>query len=192
MGANLWGANLSGADLSRANLSCANLSCANLSGADLSGADLWGANQSGAVGLNPHRVCDLALLLAQPGAIRLYKLVTHELKSPMRRESAITYAVGTTIEVTQANTDPTVECGAGVNVATLPWCLRNFSEAQRGNNPGRILIVEFTAADIACIPTATDGKVRLHRCTVVGEVDLVPIFALDAPAKPTEAPSDVA
>jgi hypothetical protein len=36
----------------------------------------------------------------------------------------------------------------------------------------RILIVEFTAKDIACIPITTDGKFRLHRCKVVGEKDL--------------------
>ena len=147
------------------------------------------ADLSRAVGLNPHRVCDLALLLAQPGPIRLYKLVTHDLKSPIQhdRTRVVKYEIGAIVEVRNANTDPTVDCGAGVNVATLPWCLRNFGEAQRGDNPGRILIVEFTAADIACIPTATDGKVRLHRCTVVGEIDLAPIFALDAPPKPETA-----
>jgi len=32
--------------------------------------------------------------------------------------------------------------------------------------------VEFTAADIAAIPTATDGKFRLFRCRVVEELDL--------------------
>ena len=55
---------------------------------------------------------------------------------------------------------------AGTIVATLDWVLREYQ-------PGyRVLIVEFTAADIACIPTATDGKFRLHRCTVVGEKDV--------------------
>jgi hypothetical protein len=39
----------------------------------------------------------------------------------------------------------------------------------------KILTVEFTAKDIAAIPTATDGKFRLRRCKVTGEVDLVKI-----------------
>jgi hypothetical protein len=38
-----------------------------------------------------------------------------------------------------------------------------------------ILIVEFTAKDIAAIPIATDGKFRVHRCKVVGEKDLIEI-----------------
>lgn len=36
----------------------------------------------------------------------------------------------------------------------------------------RILVVEFTAADIAAIPVASDGKFRVHRCTVVAEKSL--------------------
>jgi hypothetical protein len=35
-----------------------------------------------------------------------------------------------------------------------------------------VLLVEFTAADIACIPTGTDGKFRLRKFTVVGEKDI--------------------
>ena len=45
----------------------------------------------------------------------------------------------------------------------------------------KILVVEFTAADIACIPYASDGKFRLHRCSVVGEKDLAAIGVVDAP-----------
>lgn len=36
----------------------------------------------------------------------------------------------------------------------------------------KILIAEFTAKDIAAIPTATDGKFRVFRCKIVGEKDL--------------------
>ena len=43
----------------------------------------------------------------------------------------------------------------------------------------RILVVEFTAKDIAVIPTASDGKFRLHRCTVVGEKDLKEIGLIE-------------
>jgi hypothetical protein len=44
----------------------------------------------------------------------------------------------------------------------------------------RILIAEFTAADIAAIPTATNGKFRVHRCRIVGEKDLVEIGLVEA------------
>jgi len=56
----------------------------------------------------------------------------------------------------------------------LDWCMREFCEGFR------ILIVEFTAANIAAIPTATNGKFRLRKCTVVGEMDLVKIGLVDA------------
>jgi uncharacterized protein YjbI with pentapeptide repeats len=164
-GAYLSSADLSGANLSRANLSGANLSGADLSGANLSGANLSGAYLSGAVGIVRERAIDLLMLLDQPGLIRAYKLVTAESDSPLS-DTKLRYEVGATMEVANANTDPAEPCGVGIHVATLPWVLHQWK-------PGhRVLLVEFTAADIACIPTATDGKFRLHRCTVVGEKDV--------------------
>ena len=165
-GAYLSGANLIGANLYGANLYGANLSRANLSGADLSGANLSGANLSGAKGIVPALSTPLLMLLDQPGKIRAYKLVDAKLKSPIQSSGKLTYKIGATIKVDDANTDPTEHCAAGVNVATLDWCLREWKEGYR------VLIVEFTAADIAVIPTATDGKFRLFRCDVVGEKDI--------------------
>ena len=173
-GADLSWANLSGADLSRANLSWAtlsgaNLSRANLSGADLSRADLsWadlsGADLSGATSILAERVNDLLMLLDQPGAIRAYKLVNAQGEGPF--SGGIVYRQGESVEVADANTDATVACAAGINVATLPWAIREWQ-------PGyRILVVEFSAADIAAIPIG-GGKFRLKKCTVVGEKDLV-------------------
>jgi len=164
-GAYLSGANLSGANLSGANLSSANLSGAYLSSANLSGANLSRANLSSAVGIVRERAIDLLMLLDQPGLIRAYKLVTAQSDSPLS-DTKLRYEVGATMEVANANTDPAEPCGVGIHVATLPWVLHQWK-------PGhRVLLVEFTAADIACIPTATDGKFRLHRCTVVGEKDV--------------------
>jgi hypothetical protein len=140
---------------------------ADLSGADLSGANLSGAYLSGAVGINPLRCTPILLLLDQPGPIRLYKLVTADGVGPYN--GGITYEVGGSYEVANANTDAGEQCAAGINVATLDWCMREWEPGRR------ILVVEFRAEDIACVPTATDGKVRLHRCTVVGEKDLVEI-----------------
>ena len=167
--ADLCGANLSGANLSGANLSGANLYGANLSGANLYGANLSGANLYGAKGITPERITDLLILLDQPGRIRAYKLVTADGMGPFN--GGITYKVGESYEVKNASADATVQCAAGINVATLPWCLREWRTGYR------IFIVEFEAKDIACIPTGTDGKFRLHRCTVVGEKDVSTLTA---------------
>jgi hypothetical protein len=173
-GANLYRANLYGADLSRADLYGANLSGANLSGADLSRADLSGADLSGAnlsradlsraKNVSAERCTPLLMLYDQPGPQVAYKMVTSEGYGPWNKWRK--YEVGETYEVTKANTDVHEQCGAGVNVATLDWCLKNWQDGYR------VLLVEFTAADIACIPTATDGMFRLHRCKVVGEKDI--------------------
>ena len=165
--ADLSGANLSGADLSGANLSGANLSGADLSGADLSGADLSLADLSRAKGCNPYRVTPLLVLLDQPGPIRAYKLVTAAGVGPFN--GGITYAIGEESSVSEANTDTTLQCGAGINLATLDWCMREWREGYR------ILVAEFFASDIAAIPVATDGKFRVRKCRIVGEKDLVEI-----------------
>ena len=165
--ADLSGADLSSADLSDAYLRDADLSGADLSGADLSGANLRGADLSGAdlsraTGIAPERCTDLLMLLDQVGKIRAYKLTRADGSGPTY--PGLTYAVGETVEAADANTDPDDHCGAGVNLATLPWCLSQWQ-------PGyRIFVCEFTRADIAAIPTATDGKFRTHRCKVVREI----------------------
>ena len=163
-GANLRGADLRGADLRDANLRDANLRGANLRGADLRGADLRGANLRDAKGINPYICTPQLTMLDQPGKQRAYKLVNSKGEGPTY--GGVKYEVGHSVKTGDANTDPTVHCGAGINVADISWCCRDW-------RPGyRILIVEFTAKDIACIPTATDGKFRLHKCKVIGEVDL--------------------
>jgi len=177
-GANLSGANLSGAYLVSANLSGANLSGANLSGAYLSGADLSGADLSGAdlFGANLvsanlcgvkrlHRdlVTPLRILLDQPGAIHAYKLVTRDGVGPFN--GGITYEIGGEYSVgeEEINTDETIACGAGINLCTLDWALRNWQDGFR------VFIAEFQAEDICAIPIATDGKFRVRKCRIVGE-----------------------
>ena len=147
---------------SRANLSDAYLRDANLSGANLSDAYLSRAYFSRATGIAPERCTDLLMLLDQVGKIRAYKLTKPDGSGPTYR--GLTYEVGKTVKAADANTDPDNQCGAGVNLATLPWCLSQW-------RPGyRIFVCEFTRADIAAIPTATDGKFRTHRCKVVREI----------------------
>ena len=170
-GADLRDANLSGADLRAANLSGADLSGAYLSGANLSDADLSDAYLSGAdlrdaKGLVPERCNDLLILLEQPGKIRAYKLVNERGEGP--QFGGLKYELGATLEVPDADIDPQVQYSRGINVATLPWCLKNWQ-------PGyRVMVVEFTKKDVAAIPVG-DGKFRLHRCRVVAEkvLDLV-------------------
>ena len=149
---------------SGADLSGANLSGANLFGAYLSRANLYGANLSGAKGVNKFTVTPLLMLNDQPGRIRAYKLVNSVGVGIYR--SGINYVIGKTISVAECNDDDTIQCGAGINLATLDWCIREWRESYR------ILIAEFTAKDIAAIPIATDGKFRVRKCKIVGEKDL--------------------
>jgi hypothetical protein len=130
-----------------------------------------GADLGGALGIEAWRVSPLMMLLDQTGPIRAYKLVDAEGQSPMQSTEKLTYTVGRAYEVADANTNPTVDCGAGINVATMDWCLREY------NAGWRVMVVEFTAADIACVPIASDGKFRLHRCTVVGEKDITALVS---------------
>ena len=162
--ANLYRANLSRANLYGANLYGANLSRANLYRADLSGADLSRADLSGAKGLHPARCTELLMLLDQPGKIRAYKLVDEHGEGPFN--GGIIYEIGQTYKVKDADTDPDSHCGSGINLATLPWCLNEWRKGYR------VLVCEFKAKDIACIPTATDGKFRVYRCKVIRELDV--------------------
>ena len=151
----------------RANLRNADLRNANLIGASLSGASLRNANLRGANGITPERVSPLHLYRYQlPGAeLVAFKLVDANSEGPFN--GGVVYRPGELVSVGNANTDPLQGCAAGINVATLDWCLREWRETYR------ILRVAFTTDDIAAIPVATDGKFRLHRCRVVDEMDLV-------------------
>jgi len=148
-GANLYGANLYGANLFRANLFRAYLFR----------ADLYEAS-----GVNPYRCTPLLVLLDQPGKIRAYKLVNGNSEGPYN--GGIIYKIGGTYTVSDADMQIDVKCGAGINLATMDWCMNNWQKGYR------ILIAEFTAKDIAAIPTATDGKFRVSKCKIVGEKDL--------------------
>jgi len=167
-GANLRGANLRDADLRDADLRDANLRDADLRDANLRGAVLTGADLMYAKGLNPNRLSPLWMLREQPGRIRAYKIVDAFGEGIYARAGGhipIVYAVGESYAVEGADTDETHDCGAGLHVATLDWCLRAWREGYR------ILVVEFEAADIAAIPIASDGKFRVRRLTVVRELD---------------------
>jgi len=170
--ANLRSADLRSANLRFADLRFADLGSANLGFADLRFADLRSANLGSAKGLQPERSNELLLLREQVGKIRAYKLVTADLKSPIHSENPITYEIGSTVQA-EADTNEARDCGAGINLATLPWCLNEHREGHR------ILVCEFTAKDIAAIPNA-DGKFRVHKAKVVKELDLTEMFEREA------------
>ena len=168
--ANLTGADLTGANLAGANLTRANLTRANLTGTYLAGANLTGANLTRANGINPYLCQPLYILRDQPGKIRAYKIVTANGEGIYARHNGYTpfnYDASSVFSEPNANTDPDEECGAGIHLATLDWCMREWREGYR------ILVMEFTAKDIACIPTLGGGKFRVYRCKRVGEKDLV-------------------
>jgi hypothetical protein len=159
-------ADLSRADLSRANLSGANLSRANLYGADLYRADLTGADLSGAKHHVPERTTALAALPymtgVSAGCIAAFKLVNH--KGEGHVNGGIKYPLGEVVEEPHANCDPGTQCGAGLNIADLPWVLREYVEGCR------VLLVEHRPEDIAAIPYGTDGKYRVKRLKVLRDI----------------------
>jgi hypothetical protein len=173
--ADLYGADLSGANLYGADLSGANLYGANLSGANLSGADLYGANLSGANNICKYLTSPMYMLFDQVGDIRAYKLVTQGGKGP--HYPTITYNVGETLTEPNFCGDEKECCAAGINLASLDWCLHAWQ-------PGyRILIASFKRKhgddDNICVPIGSDGKFRVRSCKIVSEVDLVKIGFLN-------------
>ncbi len=162
--ANLSGANLSGANLRGAYLSGAYLSGADLSGANLSGANLRGANLSGAKGINKYLTTPMYMLLDQTNPIRAYKVVNSS--NTGIYNPGIIYEIDKQIEVDKWNSNEIDSCGAGINLASLDWCLREWQEGYK------ILLCEFTREDIVCIPIGSDGKFRVKKCTPIKELDL--------------------
>ena len=110
---------------------------ADLRSADLHDADLYGADLGGAKGVTKYQTTPLLLLRDQPGPIRAYKLVTEDGIGPFK--GGIIYEIGKEFSVADANTDEMEQCGAGINLTTLDWCLKEFRAGYR------ILVAEFTA-----------------------------------------------
>ena len=116
------------------------------------------------------------MLKDQVGKIRAYKLVKADGLGPFN--GGITYEQGKSYEVKDASTDENEQCAKGIHLATLPWCMREWKKGYR------ILIAEFTAKDIACIPIGNEGKFRVYRCKIVGEKDLVEIGLVEQEKQP--------
>jgi hypothetical protein len=193
-GADLYGANLYRADLTGAYLTGAYLTGANLYRADLTGAYLTGANLyradlteaalTGAKGHIPERTTALAALPymtgVSAGCIAAFKLVNH--KGEGHVNGGIKYPVGEVVEEPNANCDPGTQYGAGLNIADLPWVLREYVEGDR------VLLVEHRPEDIAAIPYGTDGKYRVKRLKVLRDItDELRANGVFGPAETVEA-----
>jgi hypothetical protein len=168
--ANLYGANLTRANLTAANLTEANLTEANLTAANLYAANLYGANLTAAnltranlTRANLTVFPDLFLLRLQPpdSKLRAWKFVRADGGSPMQ-DNRIIYAKGESYSVKDGNVDERIQCAAGLNVATLPWCL-----GESNKDDDCIIEVEFLAKDILAIPFGTDGKFRVSKLKVI-------------------------
>ena len=84
-----------------------------------------------------------------------------DLTSPINGSTK--YEVGGCVEEINCNTSELEDCGAGLNVATLEWCIKN-------NNQGDSAVyveVEFKPEDIVSIPFQSDGKFRVRKLKVV-------------------------
>jgi hypothetical protein len=162
--ADLHSADLRHANLHSADLRHANLRYADLRYADLRSADLCSADLRSVKGISKQITTPLYGILDQIGKIRAYKLVNKNNEGIYN--GGIQYLKGKTVKEPNADIDEQNQCGAGINLATLDWCIRGWKEGFK------ILICEFTKKDIACIPIGSDGKFRVYKCRVVGEKKL--------------------
>ena len=108
---------------------------------------------------------DLIRLKDHDGMVRAYKYTDENAQSPTQSPK-ITYTIGKTVKVKDANEDPTNGCAAGINLATLDWVASYVGKA--GN---RVFAVEFDSDDLAAIPDCMSGKFRVKECFVVEELD---------------------
>ena len=150
-------ANLHSADLHSADLRYADLHSADLRYADLRYADLQSAKNliKSYQGL-------LSILKNQKNKLIAYKYLNGNI-SPYQD---FKYEIGKTYEVKEFDTDEFNECGKGLNVATLEWCLKdtNFSLDKT------YIEIEFDPKDIVAIPYFTDGKFRVKKLKVIKKV----------------------
>jgi len=151
----------SSADLRFANLRSADLSSANLRSADLSFANLSFADLRSAKNLNKYWATDLSLLSLQKNRLTAYKYLTKDMYSPVQSVGKIKYEVGKEYEE-KVDKDRLEDCGAGLNIASLEWCLRETA----GNiKDFKFIEVSFDPKDLI-VPYFSDGKFRVSKLKV--------------------------
>jgi hypothetical protein len=158
--ANLQRANLQGANLQRADLQGAYLQGSDLQEADLQRANLREAYLQGAKGIKQIYQSSLSILNHQKNPLRAFKFLDKDMTSPIQN-TKIKYEVGKTYK-SKINKNKLEECGEGLNVATLEWCLR-----ESGGDLGKKYIeVEFDPKDVI-VPYFSDGKFRVKKLKVI-------------------------
>ena len=138
---------------------------ANLTGADLTRANLTWADLVGAKGeipfLTPYTLNDYIKeykIRKEGDYIYVYKGVTDDLKSPLQTSSPITYEIGATIKVDQANPDYWIDCGHGINLCPSVETAKKYGR--------KIIEVKVHIGDIVVIPQE-HNKFRVKKCEVV-------------------------
>jgi len=159
---NLTGSDLRNSDLSSSDLSYSNLTDSNLRGSDLRGSNLTDSNLRGSD--LSYSIFDEPIYLSE-----LYNLKLLPPKTKLRMWKWLRYGktyyknakyeVGKTYTEKDYSTDEFAECGEGLNVSTLTWCLRE----SKGYGNVELLEVEFLVSDIVAIPYWTDGKFRVKK-----------------------------
>jgi hypothetical protein len=133
---------------------------ADLRGADLRGADLQGADLRGAKGVKQIYQSSLSILNYQKNLLRAFKFLHEDMTSPIRG-IRIKYEVGKTYQ-SRINKNKLEECGEGLNIATLEWCLRESGQ----DLDKKYIEVEFNPKDII-VPYFSDGKFRVSKLKVI-------------------------
>ena len=161
--ANLQGANLQGAYLQGADLQGADLQGADLQGADLQSANLQGANLSNSKGLKTAKEY-LSQFEKNKSGIFVYKAIGDTTKRApeywkIEPKSFLEEVV---------NPDRFIECGCGVNFATLDWVKKTYSN--KLVDIWQCLILWEDMADVV-VPFGTDGKARCARLQLIKIVE---------------------
>ena len=143
-----------------ANLGEANLWGANLWEANLREANLWGANLGEAKNIFNIYKSDLSILKFQKGKLRAFKYLNGT-TSPYQNN--MEYKVGKIYTEKKCDKNEFVLCGAGLNVATLDWCLKDTD----CDLDKTYIEVEFDVKNIVAIPYNSDGKFRVRKLKVI-------------------------
>ena len=169
-GANLQGTNFQGANLRDADLWGAYLRDANLQGANLSGADLQEANLSGVVGL-----LNASEWLKVHFQIVDAKCLVYKAMGDTRFSSSAptTWEIAPGAELTEVvNPCRTVDCGCGVNFATLDWLRGEYAEEIASGDVSiwRAELDLCKNAGEIVVPYSTDGKARCAHLKLLEEL----------------------
>ena len=157
----LWLAGKSGGE--QADLSSADLSSADLSSANLSSADLRYAKLTDTILADINWLAYIGIVPNKSGMAYAYKMTKANGEGPFN--AGIDYTKSVNFSVPKRNTDVSEQCGEGINLATLAWCLNNFKDKTY-----RLFMMRFDVKDAVC-PVGSDGKFRVLKCSKVGECD---------------------